>query len=184
MKQEWSAKWKSSVQPRKQRKFRHNAPLHTRHKFMGARLSPEHTRQLGRRSLPVRKGDEVRVMRGSTRGLKGVVERIDLKRSKVYVEGIIVKKVDGSEVMKALKPSNLIITKPNMDDKKRQRILARTEERANELRKTPLKVKEKAKPEKAKADENKAEPEKEEKVAEEKKPGARQDEKPAGEKKE
>lgn len=133
MKQKWSADWKSSVQPRKQRKYRHNAPLHIRRKFLGARLSSEHMRQFGRRSLPIRKGDEVRLMRGKSRGLKGVVERIDLKKNKIYVDGIIAKKVDGSEVMKALEPSNLLITKPSMDDKKRQAILARTEERARAL---------------------------------------------------
>jgi len=134
MKQQWSAEWKSSIQPRKQRKYRHNAPLHVRHKFLGARLSSEYVRQFGRKSLPVRKGDEVRMMRGSSKGLKGIVDRVDLKKSKIYVEGIIVKKVDGSEVMKALEPSNTLITKPSMDDKKRQVILERTQERAKQLR--------------------------------------------------
>jgi len=150
MKQKWSRDWKSSVQPRKQRKYRHNAPLHVRRKFLGARLSPELTRQFGRRSMPIRKGDEIIAMRGSSKGLKGVVDRVDLARTKIYVEGIIVKKVDGSEVMKPLRPSNLMITKPSMDDKGRQKALARTEERAKELRTS--KPKEKPKQENKKAD--------------------------------
>ena len=134
MKQKWSPEWKSSTQPRKQRKYVYNAPLHVRHKFMGARLSDELTRQYGRRSLPVRKGDEIMVMRGSPRGMKGTVERIDLKRVKVYVDGITAKKVDGSEVMKPLRPSNLMITKANAGDKKRQAVLDRTARRPGETR--------------------------------------------------
>ena len=38
MKTEWSPGWKSSVQPRKQRKYRMNAPLHVKRKFMSAKL--------------------------------------------------------------------------------------------------------------------------------------------------
>ncbi len=125
MKQKWSPEWKSSVQPRKQRKYRHNAPLHVMHKFLGARLSETLTKQYGRRSLPVRKGDEVMVMRGSTKGKKGVVDRVSLNGSKVYIDGLTVKKVDGSEVMRPHHPSNLMITKPEMGDKKRQSIMDR-----------------------------------------------------------
>ena len=84
MKQEWSSKWVSSSQPRKQRKFRFKAPLHVRHKFLSAHLSKDLRRETGRRSLPVRKGDEVLVMRGGPRGLRGVVERIDLKKLRVF----------------------------------------------------------------------------------------------------
>ena len=134
MKQKWSPEWKSSVQPRKQRKYRHNAPLHVRHKFLGARLAPDLTKQFGRRSLAIRKGDEIRVMRGTSKGIKGVVERVNLKKTRVYAEGIMVKNVDGSEVMKPLQPSNVMITKPKMDDKRRQMVTSRTDERAKKLR--------------------------------------------------
>lgn len=125
MKQKWSRKWKSSRQPRKQRKFRINAPLHVRHKFMAAHLSPDLRRQFGKRSIPVRKGDDVRVMKGGSKGLTGTVERVNLKKEKVYVGGINIKKVDGSEVLIALEPSNLMITKLNLDDKMRQRVFDR-----------------------------------------------------------
>jgi large subunit ribosomal protein L24 len=174
MKQKWSSEWKSSVQPRKQRKYRRNAPLHVMHKFLGARLSAEHMRQFGRRSLPIRKGDEVRLMRGSKKGIKGVVNKVDTKKSKVYVDGIIAKKVDGSEVMKPLQPSNLMITKPSMDDKRRQMIIARTEERAKVLR--AQKPKEKSKP-KGKEAEKKPEKSKEAEKKDEPKPEAKKEEK-------
>ncbi len=125
MKQKWSSKWKASKQPRKQRKFRINAPMHVRHKFMAAHISPDLRRQFRKRSIPVRKGDEIRVMKGGSKGLTGSVERVDLKKLKVYVGGINIKKVDGSEVLIALEPSNLMITKLNLDDKMRQRVFDR-----------------------------------------------------------
>ena len=41
MKNKWYKNWKSSKQPRKQRKYRRNAPLHIRNKMMRAPLSKE-----------------------------------------------------------------------------------------------------------------------------------------------
>lgn len=125
MKNEWSRKWVSSRQPRKQRKYVYNAPNHIRHKLLSAHLSKDLRKQFGRRSLPLRKGDEVEVMVGSLRKTKGLVERVDLKRLKVYVEGVKVKKVDGSQIAKPLHPSNLKIVKLNLGDKMRVAILQR-----------------------------------------------------------
>ncbi len=119
MKQEWSRKWVSSKQPRKQRKYRHNAPLHIRRKFVSASLSPELRKQVGKRSVPIRKGDEVLVAKGGLRGNRGIVERVDLKKLKIYMENIKFKRLDGREVLRALQPSNLRIIKLNLNDKKR-----------------------------------------------------------------
>ncbi len=145
MKKEWSRFWMKSVQPRKQRKYRYNAPLHIRHKFLSANLSPELRRRFGKRSMPVRKGDEIEVMRGSSKGLRGTVNKVDLMRSKIYVEEIKIKKVDGSEVMKPLQSSNLRIVKLSLDDKMRQRILERAEEKPKKTKKTEKKEEKKPK---------------------------------------
>lgn len=159
MKQEWSPKWKSSIQPRKQRKFRINAPIHVRHKFVSANLSPVLRREFGKRSMPIRKGDEVEVMRGGFRKLRGVVERVDLKSRRIYVENVKIKKVDGSEVLKALEPSNLRITKMGLDDKRRQRALERSPRRE---KKPPKEAKKAGKPAKEKAEKPGKPPEKKE----------------------
>ena len=105
----------------KQRKFRCNAPLHVRHKFMSAHLSKELRKQLGKRSLPVRKGDEVKVMRGKFAGTTGKVSDVDLKRLKVFLENVKGKQISGKEVSIPLEPSNLLIINPVMDDKMRLR---------------------------------------------------------------
>lgn len=143
MKQIWSNKWVSSRQPRKQRKYRHNAPLHIRRKFLSAHLSPTLRERFGKRSLPVRKGDEVKVMAGCMKGKKGIVEKVNLKEAKVYIDTVKIKKTDGSEVLRALRPSNLMITSLNLEDKSRQRVLERAKKAKEALRKKEEKSKQK-----------------------------------------
>lgn len=125
MKQEWSNKWTGSRQPRKQRKYRANAPMHVLHKLVTANLSPPLRERYKRRSLPVRKGDEVRVMSGSFRGIKGVVERVELKTQGVYIDSVKVKKTDESEVQRPIQASNIQIISPTLDDKMRVRAIER-----------------------------------------------------------
>ncbi len=110
---------KIGYQPRKQRRFRFRAPLHIRQKMVSAHLSRELREELKRRSLPVRKGDKVRIMRGKFRGKEGVVARVDLRRLKVFVEGITQKKADGTEVLFPLDPSNLMIIEVDRSDERR-----------------------------------------------------------------
>jgi len=56
MKKKFSNSWKASKQVRKQRKFRYNAPLHIKHKFLSAHLSKELMKKYGTRNIPVKKG--------------------------------------------------------------------------------------------------------------------------------
>ncbi len=124
MKKNFSKEWLSSKQPRKQRKYRYNAPLHRRMKMMSANLEKSLRNQYGR-SVPVRKGDEVKIMRGEFRGKTGKVSRIDTKSLKIFIEEIKVKKANQQEVVAPIDPSNVMITKLDIDDKKRKKSLSR-----------------------------------------------------------
>ena len=124
---EFSIHWNTSKQARKQRKYRYNAPTHIRRKLVSAHLDKALRKELKKRSLPVRKGDEVKVLVGDHKGKTGKVARVDLRRLKVYVEEIKTRKVSGQEVQAALEPSNLIITKLYLDDKKRKKFVLRKE---------------------------------------------------------
>ncbi len=115
----------TSKRPSKQRKALYQAPLHEKHKFLAAHLSKELRKQWKKRSLSVRKGDEVRVMRGKFKGTAGKISKVDLKRLKVYLENVKRKKVSGQEVQVPIHPSNLLLTNPVMDDPKRKRFLER-----------------------------------------------------------
>jgi large subunit ribosomal protein L24 len=135
MKKAWSGKWAGSSQPRKQRKYRLNAPLHARRRFLSVNLSSPLRERFAKRSMPVRKGDEVVIKRGRLRGKSGPVEKVSLGSGKVYIEGIKVKKVDGSEVPLSLEPSNLQITRLKLEDKRRQAVLERAESPAGKKEK-------------------------------------------------
>ncbi len=125
MKSEWSNKWKASAQPRKQKKYVHNAPLHVKRKFLSVNLSKPLRERFGKRSMVVRKGDDVIVLRGSLRGKTGTVEKVSIASGKVYIEGVKMKKVDGSEISKPFTASNLQLTKLSLEDKRRQNIVER-----------------------------------------------------------
>ncbi|ASJ11834.1 MULTISPECIES: 50S ribosomal protein L24 [Thermococcus] len=112
-------------QPKKQRKFLYNAPLHLRSKIMAATLSPELRNKYGVRSLPIREGDKVRVMRGDFKGKEGKVLEVDLKRYRIHIEGVTQKKVDGTEVFYPIHPSNVMIIDLNLEDEKREKIINR-----------------------------------------------------------
>ena len=119
MKNKFRASWKSSRQPRKQRKYVAKAPLHLKKKFVNANLSKELRKKYGRRNIPLRKGDTVRVMVGKSKGKKGKITKVLLDISKIIVEGIQIKKKDGSKIDVKIDPSNLQILELNLDDKKR-----------------------------------------------------------------
>jgi len=114
-----------SKKPRKQRKFIYNAPLHLRRKMISAHLSKELREKYGRRSMPLRKGDEVKVMRGEFKGTVGKVVKIDTKKYKVYVDSVKKKRSVGTEYLVPISPSNLMILKLNLDDKYRMKMLER-----------------------------------------------------------
>ena len=86
-----------SKQPRKQRKALYNAPLHKRQKKMSATLSDKLRVKLDKRSIPVRTGDTVEVLRGDFSGHKGKVENVNLKKMRIQIEGVTIKRTDGQE---------------------------------------------------------------------------------------
>ena len=132
MKQKFSTSWISSVQVRKQRKYRYNAPLHLRHKFLSANLSKELREKYNKRNVPLRKDDEVLVMRGKFSKKKGKILLVNLKISKVKIVGLTRKKVDGTDVNVSFDPSNLQIINLNLEDIKRLKDIKREEKKIEE----------------------------------------------------
>jgi large subunit ribosomal protein L24 len=119
MTQDWNASWKGSIQPRKQRAYVRNAPAHVRSTLIASHLSKELRQKHKRRSLRLKVGDTVRIMRGAFRNKTGKVERIDVKKHKVYITGIELIKRDGSKALRPLHPSNVLIQELDLSDKRR-----------------------------------------------------------------
>ena len=119
MKQEFSTHWISSKQPRKQVKYRANAPLHIKHKFLSSNLSKELRKKYSKRSMPIRKGDEVLVLRGSFKKKTAKVLKVDTKRTRVVLENLNRTKKDGTKINVYFHPSSLQIKSLNLEGKKR-----------------------------------------------------------------
>ena len=88
MKTKFSSSWIKSKQPRKQRKYRYNAPLHVKQKFVSAHLSKELRKKYNKRSMNLRKGDSIKIMRGQFKNKTGKIEEVSVKKTSVYVSGI------------------------------------------------------------------------------------------------
>jgi large subunit ribosomal protein L24 len=94
-----------------ERKRFYNAKLHQKTKRMHVHLSKELRTKLKskRRSLLVREGDKVRIMRGPGKGKSVKVARVSHLKMRVYGEGITARTAKGREVLIPLQPSNLLL---------------------------------------------------------------------------
>jgi len=108
----------SSTKARKQRKARANAPLHLKKRMVAAHLDSALMKEFNVRSLPVRKGDTVKIIRGHKdfRTGEAKVASVDLKACKIIVENITVPKADGTQKPKPIDPSDVLITKLDLSD--------------------------------------------------------------------
>ncbi len=115
----------TSSKPRKQRKFLYTAPLHVKRGILSSHLSKELRKLYKRRAMPLRKGDEVQVMRGNFKGKTGKIAKVNYKKYRVYIEGVTRKRTVGTEAQVGIHPSKLRIVNMELGDKLRQKILER-----------------------------------------------------------
>jgi len=112
-----------SIQPRKQRKNYYTAPLHKKHKWLSSHLTENLLLKYDKRSIPIVKGDTVKVLRGSFRGHEDKIVRVNIHKQTVNIEGLTLVKADGTKIPKPIHPSNLLITKLNLTDSWRRKKL-------------------------------------------------------------
>ena len=114
-----------TTKPGKQRKRLYQAPLNERYKRFSAPLSSKLKESHSTNSVPVRNGDTVMIMRGDLKGSEGKVTQINRKKYRIFVEGATREKVDGTTTFIPIHPSKVMITRLNLDDKWRKKILER-----------------------------------------------------------
>jgi len=124
----FSLAWKSSSKGAKQRKYRLNSPLHVKRDFLSVSLSPNLRERYNTRNVTVRKGDTVKIVKGEFRGMTGKVNRADVKRSVVFVDGAERVRKDGTKAFFPLQPSNIMLTEVYVEDKLRAASLTRKPE--------------------------------------------------------
>lgn len=65
--------------------------------------------------MPVRKDDEVQIVRGTFKGREGKIVQVYRKKWVIDIERITREKVNGSTVNVGIHPSNVVITKLKVD---------------------------------------------------------------------
>ncbi len=132
MKAEFNKSWSSSKQPRKQVKFRANAPNHIKRTFMSSSLDKKLREKYGRRNIVVRKGDEVKVMRGQFKGKQGKVGAVDIKNTRIQIDGVQRSKSGGEKLITWFHPSNVKIIILDDKDERRLKLNKKVENKVEE----------------------------------------------------
>jgi len=119
-----------SSKARKVRKSLYTAPLHIKSRSVRATLSEDLRRKYKVRTVRVRKGDTVKVLRGEYRGVEGKVSSVDTSSARLTVEGITREKIRGGTVPVKIHSSKVMVTSLNLEDKLRKRHFEPEEEQS------------------------------------------------------
>jgi len=109
---------------RKSRKLHYDAPSGTRRLIMSAPLSKELREKHNVRSIPIRKDDEVTVVRGTNKGREGKVTSVYRLKYLIHIERVSREKSNGQSVPIGVHPSKVVVTKLKLD-KDREKLLER-----------------------------------------------------------
>lgn len=109
---------------RKSRKAHFTASSHIRRVIMSSPLSSDLRQKYKVRSLPIRKDDEVQVVRGQYKGREGKVVTCYRKKYVIHIDRVTREKANQMPVPVGIHPSNVMIVKIKMD-KDRKAILDR-----------------------------------------------------------
>ncbi|KAK5661026.1 hypothetical protein OQA88_12405 [Cercophora sp. LCS_1] len=125
---------------RKSRKEHFSAPSSVRRNIMSAPLSKELREKYNVRSIPIRKDDEVTIVRGLNKEKEGKVTSVYRLKYVIHVERVTREKATGQSVPLGIHPSNVVITKLKLD-KDREAILERIKAGREQAAKTKGKSK-------------------------------------------
>ena len=67
------------------------------------------------RAIPVRKGDSVKILRGTYKGREGKVTTVYRRRRCIYIEKVVKEKENGQQAQLPVHPSNCVITALKLD---------------------------------------------------------------------
>ena len=111
-------------------------PKHMTERMLRSPLSRPLREKYGRRNVRVIAGDTIKVMRGEYSGIEGKVEKVNMKRGSLAIEGIQREKVRGGNVKVEINSTNVVVTDLDLDDKLRQALIQRIHESEKRNRKT------------------------------------------------
>ena len=109
-----------SSKPSNVREKLFKSPAHIRSNRVSSHLSDDLRDKYGKRSIRLRKGDTVKVIRGEYKGIEGKVKEVNTKTGRITVEGITREKIAGGTVPVEIHSSKVMIMNLNLDDKWRK----------------------------------------------------------------
>ncbi|MCQ2819568.1 MAG: 50S ribosomal protein L24 [archaeon] len=101
-----------SSSKRVQRKKQLGATSSVKRKLMSCHLTKALRTQHKIRSLPIKRGDTVKILKGKAKGKEGKVVQVYRKRNVIYVDKVNRDKQNGQSVFLPIKPSYCVITSP------------------------------------------------------------------------
>jgi len=104
---------------------------------MSSALSKELRAKHNTRSIPIRKDDEVRIVRGKYKGREGKVTQVYRKKWVIHVDRVQRDKSNGATAPIGVHPSNVVITTIKLD-KDRRAILDRKDRKLNASSRAPV----------------------------------------------
>ena len=96
---------------RTQRRLQSNAPSSIKRRLMSCHLNKSLRDQYKIRSLPIKRGDEVKILKGKSKGKSGKVVQVYRKREVIYVDKVNREKQNGQSVFLPIRPCHCIIEK-------------------------------------------------------------------------
>ena len=109
----------TSSKPRKGRKAHMKMHSHKRVKAIAGHLNKKLRTEVGSRSVSLRKGDRVKLLRGTYKGKIGKITDVDHTKLRILIDGVKRKRSDGTEVQVPINPSNVIVDELDKSDAKR-----------------------------------------------------------------
>ena len=96
---------------RAQRKLQLSAPSSIRRKLMSCHLTKTLRDEHKLRALPIKRGDEVKILKGKWKGKKGKVVQVYRKRNCIYVDKVQREKQNGQTIYLPIKPCYCVVEK-------------------------------------------------------------------------
>ena len=121
-------------------KIRHQlgASSNIKRKLMGCNLIKSLRTQHKIRSLPIKRGDTVKILKGKAKGKEGKVVQVYRKRNVIYVDKCQRDKNNGQSVFIPIRPSYCVITVPLLNKDRQQTITRKAEIKTKKMEKNKV----------------------------------------------
>lgn len=123
---------------RTQRRNQLGAPSSVKRKLMSCHLMKSLREQYKVRSVPIKRGDEVKILKGKAKGKSGKVVQVYRKRNVIYVDKVNGEKQNGQTVFLPIRPSNCVVEKMFINKDRTKRLAKRVEQKLKAINKNKV----------------------------------------------